>query len=238
MKEPRVQSPLKWRMMYRLISYIPSNDIYVCKTLEQALCDTLMPPTPVYSQVLALCVHYQYDARTLLQTGLVSKAQQATCSAHVCQQLPRLLTTAHREVILRSQANKYEATELAAYLRPLQWLYQSAGPAAVDSPAVAEALLGLSPENPSELQAQRAQIAAMYGVRVTSELIVSASRRRLCNPEMWVRAHLPDGWEEYQVHVPPGTPLPAYVYEMMLGSCQVCMHLHQVLCKARHSCNQ
>jgi hypothetical protein len=151
---------------------------------------SLAAATHQYRQVLELCVRYIDDASTANRVRLVSRQHDALVLAHVQQQVCSLLEGTivinMRHILKISTGCMSSCVDAAA--RPLEWLLRTAGPASVGAPAVAEALLHLSPSIHPALHHVVAGFAFKQGLKMPVQLLVDAAKQRSKEVEKWLRA--------------------------------------------------
>jgi hypothetical protein len=135
--------------------------------------------TQQHHQVLEVCIGYVVDTSTLVRVCLASREQQSQVIAHVQQQLPTLVVDAVATGRAATSQGRHDVG-----MKQMQWLRNTAGPAAVGAAAVADALLRLGPWQGawSELPKQ----AVLSGLQLSTQQLVSASKERAKGLEAWI----------------------------------------------------
>jgi hypothetical protein len=149
-----------------------------------------------HQQVLSLCVPYTADPEALVRIALASKQARDDVVAHLQQHLPSLVDAAVTAALqycnsLPKNCSNAPWNALHAVCKPLIWLLATAGPAAAAAPAVARVLLHVTQDihfHFQELQEKLPTIAYDYGMRLSAEQLVAASKEQLCGMDKWIRA--------------------------------------------------
>lgn len=179
--------------------------------------------TETHAHVLQLCIDYVDDVQVLVRLGSVSKAVQATCSVHVQQHLPALLVAAHNSTCEVFKGCKRRVCFVEpCHLAPLEWLYRSAGPATVGSPATAEALLRIGPQMPWRLRRMLMQLAVQHGMQLTTDIVVAAAKAR-ANIDDWLEAFFPRCRDDASSQLPTSATLAPQVLAVALGNTVCCL---------------
>ena len=172
-----------------------------------------------YSEALNLSLVLVKDAATLARCSLVGKHQKIVCTAHVKQHLPRLLASAHQDILCDY---KREGTfEESADAKSLEWLYRTAGRAVVASPTTASALLQFGVGVPNGLRNCLVRIAIRHGVQLTTQAVLVACKARV-DFSHWLDAFFPNcRYNSTQPQLPDSAALPEVVvavcYENMVS---------------------
>jgi hypothetical protein len=108
---------------------------------------------------------------------------------HVQQQLCSLLEpTIVVTMRCAQQSSKGSVSDRAAAAsKPWEWLLNTAGPAAVAAPAVAEALLHISPSIHPSLEHVVTAVAFDKGLKLPVQLLVAAAKEQSKEVEKWLR---------------------------------------------------
>jgi hypothetical protein len=150
-----------------------------------------------HRQVLQLCIACTYDAKTLLCVSLADREAQGHVTEHVQKQLPSLVNkavTAGLEDLRLTLEGEFPEGMDSDYEdmveQPLRWLLRAAGAAAVNTAAVAAALLNVLPLIPEirDLQEHICDAAIESGFQLHMQHLVEASKQRVKGLDEWIWA--------------------------------------------------
>lgn len=177
----------------------------ICARVSENRIAMAQPATASHAQAFFVSIDYVSDVRSLLRLSLVSKTARGSCQAHVKQHLPALLDELH--IASRKDNGKsshgHQLYKVDVCDKSLLWLYRTAGPAAVGSPAAALAILRMVGPGTGmgiDCQIHLRRMAMQHGMQLTTEVLVAAAKEvtHACN---WLndRAWFPKWREEGQL---------------------------------------
>jgi hypothetical protein len=152
--------------------------------------DSSAAATTQHRQVLALCVGYLYDTKTLINVSLASFEAHILVTEQVQHQLPSLVQQTITAGVKHAQPppGALLTWNIGHVIQPLQWLLSTAGAAAINTPAVAAALLHASPRIPAVLQAVLPDMVCARGLQLSMQQLAHAAKRRVKGLGMWIWA--------------------------------------------------